>query len=155
MTKKDRNPVTNPSLIEAICSSGYVKTLGPDPLTVGQVRKLVEACANDGHTIWPADKLAERAGCDVEQLASYADDYQSGDSPKSTIHVEGERVDSYRGVYTLDFLSAINRALGLPASSKWGRGFQATEYTGQVLAALKDADDDNAPFTASNVLSSD
>ena len=78
----------------------------------------------DGHTIFKPEAFVD-AGLSQAVVDYVTRPYESDGSPKGTIFVDGHAVKNLTGVYGLDLLRFLARALGVEYCSALGRGFEA------------------------------
>lgn len=98
-------------------------------LTKEDVKKIIEMCGYDGHSILKIEALA---GVNPEFVDMVTRNYESNfDDPKSTIFTDAGPVKDMRGIYTLDALDTACRVLNLEndAGTYYGRGRMAASYT--------------------------
>jgi hypothetical protein len=97
----------------------------------------------DGHTIFKVSAFTD-LGVPQELIDVYASEHESDMTDyKSTIFDNhGQIIPKMMGVYGLDVIESINREFGLPAPTKFGRGFRASQcrdqiksYFGQISAS--------------------
>jgi len=97
--------------------------------------KVIMDVANlcDGHTIFKMEAFTE-LGVPEELIRRYAYEHESDTSDyKSTIFDDaGKIIPKLMGVYGLDVIESMTHDLGLPGSSKMGRGFRAQECREQI-----------------------
>jgi hypothetical protein len=95
------------------------------------INDVVELC--DGHTIFKMEAFT-KLGVPEELIERYAEEHESETSDyKSTIFDDhGKIIPKMKGVYGLDVIESINREFGLPASTKFGRGFRADQCRRQI-----------------------
>ena len=86
----------------------------------------------DGHTVFKPEAFTD-AGLPVEVVEHLTSEHHSDGSPKGTIFVDGQAVESLKGVYGLDVLRFLASALDLEYRDAIGRGFQAQN----IHAALR------------------
>ena len=86
----------------------------------------------DGHGILDPRQLVE-AGLPAEAVGYFTETLKPDGTPKGTIFVKGQPVDSLDGVYGLRLLEAIASALNVTYPSFIGRGYQARA----IQAALR------------------
>lgn len=84
--------------------------------------RIAQMC--DGHGILDPRKLIE-GGLDEDAVSYFTETLKSDGTPKGTIFVDGQAVDSLDGVYGLRLLEAIASALNVSYQSFMGRGYQA------------------------------
>ena len=95
------------------------------------LRTIAEMC--DGHGILDPRKIVE-AGLPAEAVGYFTETLKSDGTPKGTIFINGEPVDSLTGVYGLRLLEALAAAFGITYPSFMGRGYQARA----IQAALRE-----------------
>ena len=86
----------------------------------------------DGHGIIDPRQLVE-SGLPAEAVGYFTETLKSDGTPKGTIFVDGQPVESLDGVYGLRLLEAIASALDVTYPSCMGRGYQARA----IQAALR------------------
>lgn len=91
----------------------------------------------DGHTVFKVEAFTD-LGVPQELIDRYTYEHESDTSDyKSTIFdANGKVVPKVMGVYGLDVIEAINHDLGLPGSTKLGRGFRAQQCREQIKSHL-------------------
>lgn len=89
----------------------------------------------DGHGIIDPRKLIE-AGLDEQAVGYFTETLKSDGTPKGTIFVDGQPVESLDGVYGLRLLEAIASALDVTYQSFMGRGYQAHAIQAALRAHL-------------------
>jgi len=97
--------------------------------------KVIMDVANlcDGHTIFKMEAFT-KLGVPEELIKRYAYEHESNTSNyKETIFdSQGNVMSKVLGVYGLDIIESMTHDLGLPGSSKMGRGFRAQECREQI-----------------------
>jgi hypothetical protein len=79
----------------------------------------------DGHSIIDPQAFLD-AGLPFDVVRHATTTHRSDGSPKGTLYVQGQPVESLDGVYGLDMLELLAGALGVKYPSCLGRGFQAS-----------------------------
>jgi hypothetical protein len=102
-----------------------VKQCGPEVI-------LRAASRCDGHSILKPEAFID-AGLPAAVVEHLTTTYRSDGTFKGTIFVDGQAVKELRGVYGLDALRFLARALGVEYRGAIGRGFEAQN----IRAALK------------------
>jgi hypothetical protein len=90
----------------------------------------------DGHSILKPAALID-AGLPPEVVAHLTTTYKSDGSPKGTIFVGGRAVKRLTGVYGLDALRFLARALDVEYRDAIGRGFEAQNIRAALHAHFK------------------
>lgn len=87
----------------------------------------------DGHTIFTVEAFTD-LGVPSELIDRYAYEHEShiGNYKETIFDSSGNVIPKIKGVYGLDVIEAINADLGLPSSTKMGRGFRASECRQQI-----------------------
>ncbi|MGB0766268.1 MAG: hypothetical protein ACPGYV_01005 [Phycisphaeraceae bacterium] len=96
--------------------------------------RIAQMC--DGHGIIDPRKLIE-TGLDEQAVSYFTETLKSDGTPKGTIFVDGQPVDSLEGVYGLRLLEAIASALDVTYPSFMGRGYQARAIQETLRAHLQ------------------
>jgi len=96
--------------------------------------RVAEMC--DGHGIIDPTALIE-AGLPAEAVSYFTETLKSDGTPKGTIFVDGQPVDSLIGAYGLRLLEAIAGALDVTYPSFMGRGYQARAIQSALRLHLK------------------
>ena len=78
----------------------------------------------DGHTIFKPEAFTD-LGLAPEIVEAFTHTHKSDGSPKGSIFVGGQAVQSLKGVYGLDLLEFLAQALDVKYRGCLGRGFQA------------------------------
>ncbi|MEM6257432.1 MAG: hypothetical protein AAGI37_03875 [Planctomycetota bacterium] len=89
----------------------------------------------DGHGILDPQQLVE-AGLHEQAVSYFTETLKSAGTPKGTIFVDGQPVESLEGVYGLRLLEAIASALNVTYPSFMGRGYQARAIQAALRAHL-------------------
>jgi len=102
-------------------------------MTAEQIMACVDLC--DGHTIFKPSAFVVR-GLPEEGLHNFAEAHQSDGSPKGNITDldTGAFIEEIGGIYGLQFLERVARALNVDYEGCMGRGFQARK----IQKALKE-----------------
>jgi len=90
----------------------------------------------DGHGIIDPKKLVEAGLADMA-VDYFTETLKSDGTPKDTIFVDGQPVESLDGVYGLRLLEAIASALDVTYPSYMGRGYQARAIQAALRAHLR------------------
>ena len=104
-------------------------------MTPKQILACVDLC--DGWTIFKPEKFIER-GLPEAGVHNFVSTQKSDGSAKGSITdlETGKLVDEMSGIYGLDFLSMVARALDVEYEGKIGRGFQAQTIKRAMHKAL-------------------
>ena len=94
----------------------------------------------DGHGILDPQQLVD-AGLHEQAVSYFTEKLKSDGTPKGTIFVEGQPVDSLDGVYGLRLLEAIAGALNVTYPSFMGRGYQARAIQAALRTHLQPNDE--------------
>lgn len=91
----------------------------------------------DGHTVFKVEAFTE-LGVPQELIDRYTHEHKSdtSDYKKTLTDNRGRVIPKVMGVYGLTVIEAIANDLGLPGSSKMGRGFRAQECREQICDYL-------------------
>jgi hypothetical protein len=98
------------------------------------IRKLLKVIGGDGHTIWDPKVLKDFP----QELRERFTKTHKSRGGKFDITTDTGRVDSLEGIHGLQLLDALCDDLGVPQSSKMGRGFRAQENTANLVKFLQD-----------------
>lgn len=107
------------------------------PFTKAELLTLLDLINGDGHSIVPAERLAERAGVDVSRLTPYESEHKSSlnNDLKNVIFKNGEPVRGMEGIYLLSMLKSLHREAGFVINNDYpsGRGFLARRLTADLM----------------------
>ena len=97
------------------------------------LREIATELNGDGWTIYGAEYLINK-GIPGDVVRSCIATHRSDGTPKGTISLNGQVVESMVGVYSLTILERICRDLGLEVAGYFGRGSQAQANAEAILA---------------------
>ena len=89
----------------------------------------------DGHTILPPEALID-VGLPASLAQRLSHEWRSDGTPKGTIYINGEPVESMHGIYGLDLLQQIAAALNVSYEPAHGRGSEARRIRHAIRTQL-------------------
>lgn len=106
-------------------------------LTCAEVRRILELCGDDGHSIYAPSAFD---GINAEFIDPLIHRHTSDGSLKGTIfnNATGGPVASMNGIHSLHILGHAVADLKLPCAQFGGRGFQARAYSSVLRDWLKE-----------------
>lgn len=111
---------------------GWSKELSKEVL-----QEVLSQIGGDGHSIW-CPTILTKAGVSEEIVDNFVENIESGSHHKERIFGDnGQFIPEVKGVYGLNFLSALAKDLEVTWESKMGRGFEARVITAAIQTYVK------------------